>query len=508
MTDTWRPMTTPVPPARPGLDPPDAPVSHAPRPVLAREIRPRFHLTPPSGWMNDPNGPIFIDGRLHVFFQHNPGGPYWDRIHWGHAVSEDMVTWTPWPIAISPAVDGPDSFGCWSGCVVLDADGTPTMLYTGVRLDGIVRRASVCIATSPDDLRTWVKAPVPVIEGAPPGYAADAFRDPFVWRDDDTWSMLLGAGTSTGAGAILLYRSDDLRAWRLVGPFLSHEDLPDAAQAGGPCWECPQLLRFGERDVLIISITDPAPEARPSHVIAITGRRVGERFIPERLERLDAGPGFYAPAAVEAPDGRRLLLGWVPEDPPAPGSERDWAGAMTLPREITQRPDGGLGVAPARELMQMRGPMASWRDRAIGPDPSDWLELPMADWFETQLVIDPGDADTVGVEVRDGEELDPEFRITFRPRARTVSVTRRGTVTVGGPDDHNVMVLPLDAPLALELRMIVDGSVLEAFVDGRATATFRLPSVHAGGRRLVVWSTGAAATVRRLDTWALPPGRG
>ncbi|MGP1673704.1 MAG: hypothetical protein ACTS8Z_00640, partial [Candidatus Limnocylindrales bacterium] len=114
--------------------------SHAAPPAIEREIRPRYHLTPPSGWMNDPNGPIFVDGRLHVFYQHNPDGPYWDRVHWGHAVSDDLVRWEHWPIAIAPETDGPDSFGCWSGCVV-DADGTPTMLYTGIELVDGVRRA-------------------------------------------------------------------------------------------------------------------------------------------------------------------------------------------------------------------------------------------------------------------------------------------------------------------------------------------------------------------------------
>ncbi|MGH2475898.1 MAG: glycoside hydrolase family 32 protein, partial [Candidatus Limnocylindrales bacterium] len=427
---------------------------------------------------------------------------YWDRVHWGHAVSDDLVRWEQWPIAITPEADGPDSFGCWSGCVV-DADGTPTMLYTGIELVDGVRCASICLATSHDGLRTWTKRRPAVIEGVPSGFAPDAFRDPFVWRDADGWVMLVGAGSDTGAGAVLLFRSADLRAWGFIGPFLTSADLPDTVDAGGPCWECPQLLRYGDDAVLILSITNPAPEARPSHVIAISGRLDGDGFVPDRVERLDAGPGFYAPASVVAPDGRHLLLGWIPEDPPEPGDPRDWAGSMTLPREIVRRPDGALAIAPARELARVRGAAIRHELVRIGADDESWLRQPVADRFELLASIVPDGATAVGIEVRDGDEPDPEFAIVLRPRERQVSVTRRGTVVVGGPDEHNVMVLPSDAPIALDLHLIVDGSAMEVFVDGRVSATFRLPSIHRGPRRVVVWSKGATSLVRHLAVWAL-----
>ncbi len=473
----------------------------APR-AIEREIRPRFHMTPPTGWMNDPNGPIFVDGRLHVFFQHNPDGPYWNRVHWGHAVSDDLLRWEHWPVALTPDAYGPDSFGCWSGCVV-DADGTPTMLYTGVELVDDVRRASICLATSDDGLRSWTKRRAPVIAGSPAGFAPDAFRDPFVWRDARGWVMLVGAGTDDGSGAVLLFRSADLQRWTFVGPFLASADLPATIDAGGPCWECPQLLRYGDGAVLILSITNPAPEARPSHVIAISGRVDGDRFVPGRVERLDAGPGFYAPASVVAPDGRHLLLGWIPEDPPEPGDPRDWAGAMTLPREILQRPDGVLAIAPARELSLLRGAGIRHEDVRIGSDGEERLQQPVADRFELLATIVPDGATAVRIELHDGEDVGPEFAIVLRPHERRVSVSRRGTVLVGGPDEHNVMVLPSDAPLALDLRVVVDGSAMETFVDGRVSATFRLPSIHRGPRRIVVASTGAPSLVRRLEVWPL-----
>lgn len=479
------------------------------------DARPRSHLTPPAGWMNDPNGLFFHDGRLHVFYQHNPSAPRWDRIHWGHAVTDDLVDWEHWPVAISPAVVGPDADGCWSGCVVDDA-GTPSMVYTGIELDGALRRASICLARSTDGLRSWSKdAAGPIIAEAPVGYAPDCFRDPFVWREAGGWAMLVGAGNVNLGGAVLLFRSADLHSWEYVGPWLTVADLHGTADTGGPCWECPQLLHFGPRAVLIVSITDPAPDSRPSHVIGVVGRIEAERFVPDDVVRLDAGPDFYAPATVVAPDGRNLLFGWIPEDPPEPGSGRDWAGALTLPREV--RLDGDrLSIEPATEVASLRGPLERRGPRDIpardGTGPGDRSDerLPTGDVlpagaFEVQLTLSVEPPASATIELRD-EATSPEVRIAFRPADDRLSISRRGTVAVGGPDLEHEIRLPPDRRGTVELRIIVDGSVMEAFVGGAAPATFRLPTAVAPAeRRLVLAGESGPVRVHRFDVWSLRP---
>ena len=144
--------------------------------------RPRYHFLAPADWLNDPNGLIQTGDLTHLFYQHNPNGPFHGTIHWGHAVSRDLVHWQDLPVALAPTPGGPDADGCWSGCAVMDGPA-PTLLYTGVNPQ------VQCLATSDDGLRTWQKRPEPVIAAPPEGLdlvGPPDFRDPFVWLEGNT----------------------------------------------------------------------------------------------------------------------------------------------------------------------------------------------------------------------------------------------------------------------------------------------------------------------------------
>jgi beta-fructofuranosidase len=461
--------------------------------------------------MNDPNGMIFRAGRLHAFYQHNPDAPFWDRISWGHAASSDLVNWERLPVAIEPAPDGPDSFGCWSGSIV-DADGTPTMLYTGVvEVDGI-RRASICLAHSTDGMTSWTRPTHgPVVVGPPPGFAPDMFRDPFVWRDGSGWLMLVGAGAIPGvesqgeAGTVLIYRSADLVEWAYLGPFLTAADLPPTLDAGGPCWECPQLVQFGDRAVLILSIMDPSPESQPSHVIGIAGRVDGDRFIASNVVRLDAGSDFYAPAVAVDPAGRPLLLGWVPEDPPPAGHDRDWAGSMTTPRIVSLDGDD-VTILPVPEFRALRRSLLSHDPQDLGIDEPPWESAAVPEGpVEIVCWIGAADRTRVTLELRDHRSR-PEAQIVFDSHDRHLSITRRGSVDAGGPIAETSFVVPARSPgdHGIDLRLLIDGSMLEVFVDDRTSATFRLPTADADGdRRIEIAASTGRATVRLLDIWTL-----
>jgi len=474
---------------------------------VQHDERPRFHLTPPVNWMNDPNGLSFIDGRLHVTYQHNPDAPHWDRMHWGHATTDDLVTWRHLPIAISPEEGGPDAFGCWSGCII-DDGGTAVMLYTGAVLDGERRRQSICAARSVDGLLTWTKDPAnPLIAEPPEGIDPDLFRDPFVWRDGDAWAMLIGAGTMDGRATVLLYRSSDLRAWALIGPILSSDDVAPAAGADGPCWECPQLLRFPEADVLIVSIVDRAPGVRPSHVMAFVGRLHRDHFEVVHAQQLGIGPDFYAPATTIAPDGRHLLLGWIPEDPPPANSDRDWAGSMTFPRIVSVEGDGQVSLALADEVTSLRRRQVHCGSHDLLADASPWRWDIPDQHLEVQMDIEPGDAAEIVIELLDDDASSPEVRVAFRPAERWLSVERRGIVSVAGRSSQGAAILPDDGARPLRLRAIFDGSVMELEANGRTTATVRLPTTQGARRHLTFAAIDGSARLVSLDAWRLENGR-
>src|SRR5215469_10886932 len=141
--------------------------------------RPSYHLLPQHNWMNDPNGPIWWKGQYHLFYQLNPHAAVWGDMHWGHAVSPDMVHWRHEPVALAPTPGGADSEGCFSGSAVVH-NGVPTIIYTGVQnapadqvtiRDGSDKlRETQMIATAEDDgLLRWKKVETPVIATPPEG---------------------------------------------------------------------------------------------------------------------------------------------------------------------------------------------------------------------------------------------------------------------------------------------------------------------------------------------------
>jgi beta-fructofuranosidase len=453
--------------------------------------------------MNDPNGAFFLDGELHMTYQHNPDEPRWGRMHWGHASSRDLLTWRHHPLALSPAATGPDAAGCWSGSIV-QADGKGVAFYTGVELDGELRRQRVCRAVSVDAGRlSWrASAGNPVVAGPPEGVAPDLFRDPFVSRSADGWLILVGAGTIDGHGAVLRYRSDDLETWRSDGVVLASADLDPAVGADGPMWECPQLLRTPSADVLVVSVVDRSPGIRPSHVVAFVGRLGDEGFEVRGVQRLGMGPDFYAPAACQAPDGRWLLFGWIPEDPPDASSDRDWAGSLTFPRVVSVLDADRVSLSLATEVAAARGAGRSLGAVTLWPDePPLEPELPPGP-FELHLRLEPADSAEAVVELRDSDAT-PLARITWRASQRLLTVARRGIVSVAGRSAVSSVELPeADGPEA-SIRILVDGSILELETNGHTMATARLSLGVSAGRSVAVSAVGGSVLVRSADAWPL-----
>ena len=210
--------------------------------------RQRYHFTPPVSWMNDPNGLVYYKGLYHLFYQYNPKSCKWDSMHWGHAVSEDMIHWKDMPVALKPdqEYDCHPEGGCFSGSAV-EKDGVLFLFYTATtQIDGVVHQTQ-CIATSKDGM-TFEKYPNnPVIKEPPQGFSND-FRDPKVFKHNGKWYMVvggcIGSATFDGDGRICLYESDDLYNWKYKGNVLESNGKL------GTMMECPDMFELNGKWVV------------------------------------------------------------------------------------------------------------------------------------------------------------------------------------------------------------------------------------------------------------------
>lgn len=311
---------------------------------------PILHIRPRRGWLNDPNGMTRHQGRWHVFFQHNPLRAQWGQIQWGHVSSADLVSWTEHPIAFGPQPDGPDRYGCWSGSFLPGLD-RPAVAYTGIVSEP--EHSTVCVRYAlDDDLQTWSE-PV-VVAHEPEGIGLRAMRDPYPFEWGGRRYALLGAGMSDGTPTVLLFSCDDPHQWRYEGIWLTGRNDIAATVAPADIWECPQLVRFGDTYVLVLSLQT---EGRLEDVVYLVGHLEGDaaaaeppRFVPHHGDKLDHGPDFYAPQVIEDGGEAPLLFGWVRQEDALDDAPDDaLAGCLTLPRRIRLR-QGRIEVSPDSRL--------------------------------------------------------------------------------------------------------------------------------------------------------------
>ncbi len=311
--------------------------------------KPEFHFSAPAFWLNDPNGTTFYEGEYHLFYQHNPFGEKWGHMHWGHAKSEDLIVWDHLPIALAPAKDKGEKH-VFSGCCVMDPEGTPTIFYTSIKnLLNVWKGAEQWIAKSQDKLKSWkrIKNNPVLTEDIHDKIRVRNWRDPYVWFDNlrETYYMVMGGNIANWkfwnkCGSIFLYKSKNLREWCYEG--ILHTVEKDVARIV----ECPNFFTLGEKYVLVIStIFDHGLK------YAI-GTFDGHRFYTEGdnpWRMLDYGKPVYASNTFFDEKGRTILISWVKG-----GGKGGWNGLMSLPRELSLDDESKLVQKPITELKKYR----------------------------------------------------------------------------------------------------------------------------------------------------------
>jgi beta-fructofuranosidase len=453
--------------------------------------RPRFHFTAPRNWLNDPNGLIQINGVYHLYYQHNPSGAFWGNMHWGHAVSQDLLHWEHQPLAMFP--DQPyDRFGVFSGCAVLN-NGVPTLVYTGVQTDAGYQTQLPCVATSHDGLISWHKHPAnPVIAHAPAGVKPSDFRDHTIWKDADSddWLMAIGASFEGQTGAALLYRSADLVQWQYLGPLIK-----DAAGVGH-MWECPDFFELGGQHVLIIS---PIPLRK---TVQLVGQYSQHRFTPRHTATHVYGGCFYAPQSFWDEHGRRVQFGWLWEKDVAANhpNPRGWAGAMSLPRALSFSADGVLLAQPVAEIATLRHEHKQHRLQVSGLQA---LPNISGDCLEVIVRFDNIHAERFGLCMRRSPDGAEQTRIMCSRADQHVFVDRTRSSAQASAENADE---PCPYPISkkpVTLRIFVDRSVIEVYVDdGRACIIDRVYPSRADSVGVAVFAEGGPVAAQ-VDAWSL-----
>lgn len=409
------------------------------------QYRPQYHFRPPANWMNDPNGTIFHNGQYHLFYQHNPYQPRWGHIHWGHARSQDLVHWEHLPIALAPD-PGWKEMHCFSGCCVIAPDGTPTIFYTSISgrslATAVQRHAQHWAARGDPELLTWEKS-----EGNPildsnvlhPGGELRNWRDPYIWRENNTWYMVI-AGQFKGErfGSVLLYQSTDLQDWSYTGR------LYQGKESQGKTWECPNYFPLGERHVLVISPFN--------QVIYSIGKFNGREHLAESWWVFDHGKSFYATNTFTDESGRTILVGWIKVD-----GKGGWAGCMSLPRELKLDEKYQLHITPVAELQSLRHKHRHLERSLDGEGELAGAAPYFGECVEILAKYDLATAESVGFTLSD-DQHDKVIAYNFADHTLTAL------------DENARMQFP-DAEGQLEIHIFIDNSVVEIFINGREVFT-------------------------------------
>lgn len=298
----------------------------------------KFHFQNQKGWMNDPNGLVWFKGKYHAFFQHYPYATHWGQMHWGHAISDDLIHWEELDIALYPDMPYEDDGGCFSGSAIVK-DDTLYLFYTSVSHE---LGQTQSMAYSTDGIHFTKYENNPIIPMSPLGSNKD-FRDPKVFEYQNSYRMVVGAGIDN-IGKMLLFKSDDLIHWEFVNEIL--EDL-----RFGPCLECPDMFKVGNKYCLMFS----SIKMIPHRVNFALGFFDGTKFVFDNPEEpyfaIETGPDFYAPQTFLAPDNRRILIGWMYNWQRTVPIGQTHVGAFTIPRELYLNHDEKLCMRPIREVM-------------------------------------------------------------------------------------------------------------------------------------------------------------
>lgn len=413
-------------------------------------FREHFHLMPPVGWLNDPNGLCQFEGVYHAFFQYSPFDAEGGVKMWGHYISDNMLDWKYQGVALYP--DQPfDCHGVYSGSALVE-DGKMYLYYTGnVKLeDGEYdyiqtgREGNTVLVSSEDGIHFGHKKQLMRNTDYPDDLTCHV-RDPKVWKEQDTYYMVQGARTKEDVGQILIFTSKDKVNWKFKSRIESKEPF-------GYMWECPDYFTIGDKKILSASVQGleggiwEERNVYQSGYFEVEGDILSSYKLGE-YKLWDYGFDYYAPQSFETEDGRRIHISWMG----MPDCEAytnltiadGWQHCFTLPREIYVK-DGKICQRPIREL-DYKETITKTAENKLQADSCKAYDLKIDKIQNNQFCI--ALAEELLLEYTDGR-----FRMRF--------TDNRKTCVSAGRDCRYV-----ETDEVTNIRVIADVSSVEVFVN-------------------------------------------
>ncbi|WP_243348246.1 GH32 C-terminal domain-containing protein [Parabacteroides sp. FAFU027] len=473
--------------------------------------RPSFHGQPATNWTNEPHGLVFYNNKYHLFFQKNANGPYMGRLHWGHISSDDLINWREEKIAIAPA-ETYDQKGTWSGCVFTDnvlTDGKPNIFYTGVDY----AKASIDRAIPSDnDLIAWTKDVLnPLVPNKPAGLSDD-FRDPYVFKSNNEFYMIVGT-SKNGKGAATLQKYNQLtKSWSNDGTIFYQSISTDY----GTFWEMPLIEPMGNGKWIFMSTVLGGINGVETLYWVGTINSDGTfnpiSNVPKEVELGTMGRDGYGllSPSVTHKDGKMIAIGIVPDKLPSQNNlQLGWAHLYSLPREWSLSNDNFLIQKPYSGLEKMRDMTSAFQ--LTDTEVSGTIAMPSVAGksLEIKSTFIVSSATRFGFNVR--KSGSNGIAIYYTPSTNKITVDAQSIARLS--NDAGVFNGLYESTLpqqmaqgdTLTLQIFVDHSVMDIFVNKKYAFSLRVFPTDTNAEQVEVFSDGGSTKAVLVEAWKLNP---
>lgn len=462
--------------------------------------RPKYHLLPAANWTNETHSLFLHNGVYHVFNQKNGTNLTLDQINWGHYTSKDLVTWTEEVPAITPDRDY-DMKGIWSGHAVKDENGTPVLIYTGGGKDAFTFDLAYPADSS---LLIWKKfSGNPVISSSPEGFQRKDPHDPYVWREGSDWYMIIGFGEVEGEklkGSLLLYKSGDLKKWQFLHPLFTGD--PDKDDSG-VFWEMPVFWKMNGKYILLVNKVPY--KGRPAVALYWTGDFKNEKFVPDspQPKRLEVINRLLSPSVNVDADGNTTAIAIIPDETSAKATQlAGWTHLYSIPRIWSLKNDS-IWQRPHPALEKLRGKLSRPGNTLVEAN-KPFIISAERHQVEINLDITPQGAKRFGLLIGKNPDNSEFTKIFFDLDSNQLVVDQKqSTKRKFYPLQIRKGSFTASPGKPINLRLFIDGSVAEGFINNKEAFTTRLFPLNEASNEVAVFAEEGAVKAENIRVWEM-----